>query len=88
MKDKDYFIEDVIYIEFFLYGVFIFSCQKSWFLDQFDIEAKICDLAIQYQVSPSSIQTKEISVKIPIPLPKDYMKNLVGDFGISYESED
>ena len=80
--------EKVIYVEFFILGKFVFSCQKSWFLNQYDIESKKIDLAIQHKVAPTSIDVVERSVLIPVFLPKDYMKNLVGDLGINFESED
>ena len=80
--------EKVAYIEFNLLGNFVFACQKSWFSDEIDIEVKTVELAIQYNVSPLLISLREIVVELPIKFPKDYMKNLVGEFGISYESED
>lgn len=80
--------ESVIYIEFFLKGSFIFSCQKSWFSDKSDIWDKIFDLANQYNVPISFIQAKEVVVEIPISFPKNYMKNLIGDLKISYENKE
>lgn len=80
--------EKIIYIEFELFDSFIFSCQKSWFKDEIDIEIKQLELAIQYNVLPKYIKTKEVVLEIPIRFPSNYMKNLVGDLQISYESED
>jgi hypothetical protein len=71
--------ETVIYIEFYLAGDCIFSCQKSWLPNKGDIEKKADDLADLHQVPTQLITWAEKEVKLPIILPKE----LTTDLGIS-----
>lgn len=71
--------ETLIYIEFYLAGDFIFSCQKEWLPNKTDIELKANDLADLHQVPNHLITWAEKEVKFPIFLPKD----ITTDLGIS-----
>lgn len=71
--------EIIIYVEFYLAGDCIFSCQKSWLPNKGDIELKANDLADLHQVSTDLITWADKKVKIPIVLPKE----ITTDLGIS-----
>lgn len=71
--------ETIIYVEFYLAGDCIFSCQKAWLPNKGDIELKCNDLADLHQVPTKLITWGEQEVKLPIILPKE----LTTDLGIS-----
>jgi len=75
--------ETIVYIEFYLAGDFIFSCQKEWLPNQDDIQLKASDLADLHQVNTSLITWADKEVKLPITLPK----NMLNELGIALSKE-
>mgnify|MGYP001253640524 CR=1 FL=1 len=71
--------ETIIYVEFYLAGDCIFSCQKAWLPNKGDIELKANDLADLHQVPTQIITWADKEVKLPIVLPKE----ILNDLGIS-----
>lgn len=71
--------EEITYVEFYLAGDCIFSCQKAWLPKEGDTERKVDDLADIHQVPTQLITWAEKEVKLPIMLPKE----LTTDLGIS-----
>lgn len=62
MKEK----EQIVYVEFYLAGDKIFSCQKAWLPKQKDIDLKRADLADLNGVETSLITTSEVITEYPV----------------------
>lgn len=60
-------MEQIIYVEFYLAGDCIFTCQKSWLPMAQDIDLKRADLADLNGVDTSLITTAERTRVFPIP---------------------
>lgn len=68
--------ETIVYVNFYLAGDYIFSCQRAWLPNMGDIELKCADLADIHQVKTSLITWEEKPLKLPIILPKELTTDL------------
>lgn len=80
--------QTLIYIEFYVAGDCIFSCQKSWFPCEADIEIKSIEIADLHKVEPMLVTWAERVVKLPISLPENFMEGLLSGTGVALSDED
>lgn len=76
-------MEKLIYIEFYVAGDCVFSCQKSWLPNKGDIEVQKLNVAKANGVDGSMVTWTEKVVDLPISLPKGFMDDLLNGTGVS-----
>ena len=68
--------EQVVYVEFYLAGDCIFSCQKSWLPNPGDMAIQAAHLANVHKTDVDLIKWTERIVELPITLPKGFLEGI------------
>jgi len=76
-------MEKLIYIEFYVAGDCVFSCQKSWLPNEGDVEVQKLNVAKANGVDGSMVTWAEKTVEFPVSLPEGYMDDLLKGTGVS-----